>query len=274
MSRSLSPLESKLIMHLEWEKQPLVTIKEAMEVLGCSHGRARQVLSRLAAKGWLARVTPGTYELIPAERGEFAFPDPNPLLAGRTLVEPYFFSYATAAFFHGLSAQAASTVYVATTTRTRRAQVSIRGTVYRVVRQAAQKFFGATEVSAYGTPVMMADPEKTVLDCLDRPIYAGGIAEVAAMISRGRHRLDWTVVSDYALRFGIRSLVQRLGYLTELLDVQLPEAEKARLAGAVGRSYEYLGQTARWGKGGQYIPAWQLVVNIPREELLAEIEVV
>jgi len=274
MSRSLSPVESKLIMYLEWEKQPVVTIEEAMEVLGCSYGRARQVLSRLGRKRWLARVTPGTYELIPAERGEYAFPDPNPLLVGRTLVEPYYFSYSTAAFFHGLSSQASATVYVATTTRARRAQITVRGTTYRVVRQAAQKFFAATEVSAYGTSVMMADPEKTVLDCLDRPAYAGGIPEVAAMMSRGRHRLDWTVVSGYALRFGIQSLVQRLGYLAELLDVQLPEAERARLAHAVGKSHTYLGQTARWGTGGEYVPAWQLVVNIPRQELVADIEVV
>jgi predicted transcriptional regulator of viral defense system len=120
---------------------------------------------------------------------------------------------------------------------------------------------------------MMADPEKTMLDCLDRPVYAGGVPEVTAMMSRGRHRLDWTVVCDYALRFRTQSLVQRLGYLAELVDVQWSEAEKRRLASSVGKSYAYLGQTAHWGTGGEYAPEWQLVVNIPRQELMAEIEV-
>jgi len=63
MPRSLSPLESKLILHLEWEKQPVVTIEETMDILGCSYDPARQILHRLTQRQWLARITPGTYEL-------------------------------------------------------------------------------------------------------------------------------------------------------------------------------------------------------------------
>jgi len=36
MSRSLSDLEAKLILHLEWEKQPVVTIADTMAILDCS----------------------------------------------------------------------------------------------------------------------------------------------------------------------------------------------------------------------------------------------
>ena len=66
MSRSLSPLESKLILHLEWEKQPVVTIQEAMTILDRSYAHTRQVLHRLARHRWLAPITAGKYELIPA----------------------------------------------------------------------------------------------------------------------------------------------------------------------------------------------------------------
>jgi len=110
MSRSLSDLEARLILHLEWEKQPVVSIDETMAILDCSYDHARQVLHRLARNRWLAPLTPGKYELIPSERGEHAFPDTNPLLIGSVLVDPYYFSFATAAFFHGLSTQASSTV--------------------------------------------------------------------------------------------------------------------------------------------------------------------
>lgn len=41
--------------------------------------------------------------------------------------------------------------------------------------QPAHKFFGAMEVDACGSRVQMAEPEKTLLDCLDRPQYAGDI---------------------------------------------------------------------------------------------------
>ena len=48
MARPLSALESRLILRLEWEKQPIVTIEETMAILGIAYDQARQVLYRLA----------------------------------------------------------------------------------------------------------------------------------------------------------------------------------------------------------------------------------
>ena len=273
MARSLSPLEAKLILHLEWEKQPVVTIKETMDILGCSYDHARQILSRLAHNRWLMSITPGKYELIPAERGEHAFPDMNPLFIGSTLVTPYYFSFATGAFFHGLSTQASATVYIATTVQKKRRRVTIRGKEYRLVVQPAHKFFGAVEVDAYGTSVMMAEREKTVLDCLDRPAYAGDLPEVAAMLWWGRGQLDWERLAEYAPRFRSQALIQRLGYLTGLLDIPLSDTAQETLKASMGQSTSYLGRPARWGTGGEYDATWSIVDNMPRQELLAEIEV-
>ncbi len=273
MSRSLSALESKLILHLEWKKQPVVTIKETMDILDCSYDHARQVLHRLARRRWLALITPGTYELIPAERGEYAFSDTNPLFIGSTLVTPYYFSFATAAFFHGLSTQASATVYIATTVPKKRRLLIVRGKAYRLVVQPEGKFFGAVEVDAYGSRVMMAEPEKTVVDSLDRPAYAGDVPEVAAMLWRGKGRLDWGRLADYAARVGSQALVQRLGYLTDLLDLSVGTPVRDRLAASVGKSTPYLGRPGQWGTGGDYDATWRIVDNVPRQELLAEIEV-
>jgi len=273
VSRSLSPLESKLVLHLEWEKQPVVTIQEAMTILGCSYDHARQVLHRLARRRWLAIITPGTYELIPAERGEHAFSDTNPLFIGSTLVTPYYFSFATAAFFHGLSTQASATVYIATTARKKQRLLIVRGKAYRLVVQPTHKFFGATEVDAYGSRVMMAEPEKTVVDSLDRPAYAGDVPEVAAMLWRGKGRLDWERVADYAARIRSQALVQRLGYLADLFSLPVEGAIRDRLLANVGKSTPYLGRPSQWGTGGDYDATWHIVDNVPRQELLAEIEV-
>ena len=123
--------------------QPIVTIEETMAILGVSYDQARQMLSRLARRRWLAPIVPGKYELIPAERGEYAFSDTNPLFIGSVLVQPYYFSYATAAFFHGLSTQAAATVYIATTTR-REGLLVVRDKEYRLVLQPAAQVLRRT----------------------------------------------------------------------------------------------------------------------------------
>jgi predicted transcriptional regulator of viral defense system len=271
--RSLSPQESKLILHLEWEKQPVVTIEQAMAILDCSNDHARQVLHRLARRRWLAPITPGKYELIPAERGQHAFPDTNPLFIGSTLVKPYYFSFATAAFFHGLSTQAAATVYIATTARKGRRLLTVRGKAYRLILQADHKFFGAVEVDAYGSRVMMADKEKTIVDALDRPTYSGDVPEIAAMLWRGRGQLDWERLSDYALRVKSQALVQRLGHLADRLRLSLPAAARERLLSGVGKSTPYLGRPKRWETGGDYDTTWRIVDNIPHRELWADIEV-
>jgi len=273
MSRSLSPVESKLIMYLEWEKQPVVTIEQTMDILNCSYDHARQVLHRLARRRWLASITPGTYELIPAERGEHAFPDTNPLFIGSTLVTPYYFSFATAAFFHGLSTQASATVYIATTVRKKRRLLTVRGKAYRLVVQSDLKFFGAAEVDAYGSRVMMAEPEKTIVDSLDRPAYAGDVPEIAAMLWRGKGRLDWDKLADYGLRVRSQALVQRLGYLADLLQLPVGTSARDRLLAGVGKSTPYLGRPGQWGTGGAYDATWRIVDNVPRQELLSEIEV-
>lgn len=43
MGRSLSPLKSRLILRLEWEKRAVVTIEETMAILSVSYDQARQV---------------------------------------------------------------------------------------------------------------------------------------------------------------------------------------------------------------------------------------
>lgn len=272
MSRPLSPLESKLILHLEWEKQPTVTIKETMQILDCSYDHARQILHRLAQRQWLSPLAPGKYELIPADRGVHAFVDTNPFFIGSTLVKPYYFSFATAAYFYGLSTQAPATVYIATNAGRAR-HLLVRDKDFQIVVQPGYKFFGAVEVDAYGSRVLMADLEKTLVDCLDRPSFAGGVPEVAAMLWRGKDRFDWNRLTDYALRFKSQSLIQRLGYLIDTLQVPVSKPIRKKLIIHIGKSTPYLGQREQWNQNGEYNATWRIVDNVPRRELVSEIEV-
>ena len=271
-SRSLSPIESKLILHLEWEKQPVVTIEDTARILGCNQEYARKILHRLSRDHWLAPILPGKYERIPAERGKYAFVDTNPLFIGSQLVSPYYFSFATSAYFHGLTTQASLTVYIGTThTKTR--TLLVREKIFQTILQPPHKFFGFTETNAYGSQVMMADPEKTVLDSLDKPVYAGDIPEIVVMLLRGKSRFNWDKLADYALRFKSQSLIQRFGYLVDLLNLPVTGSFHDELFSQIGKTTCYLGQPSRWKKGGKHNSVWNVMDNIPSEALLADIEV-
>ena len=272
MPRTLSGLESKLVMELEWQEKKLVTLQDVMRILGCSYGHARKLAHQLEKKRWLDRLQPGKYQFIPASRGSEAVPDMNPLLVGSVLVEPYYYSYATANHFYGFSPQVPATVYIATTKS--KPLTEIRGVEYRFVSLKPSKFFGYRKTTVYATDVMMAEPEKAVVDSLDKMSYAGGIIEAAGVVHSARNRVDLDRLADYALQMGTRALVQRLGYLLETLGDTLPPELEEKLLDSIGNSKAYLGSISRWGTGGDYSSKWQVVVNVPEAQLAGEIRVV
>jgi predicted transcriptional regulator of viral defense system len=66
------------------------------------------------------------------------------------------------------------------------------------------------------------------------------------------------------------ALVQRLGYLVELHRVEVPAERRAELESLVRPgSRIHLGPRARWGTSGQLVSPWNVIENVPREELLA-----
>jgi predicted transcriptional regulator of viral defense system len=270
--RSLSPLEAKLVLFLEWEKKPYITLNQAMEILSISPDHIRVLLHRLTQKGWIAPVIPGVYEFIPAERGELAFVDTNPLALGSVLVERYAFSFATAAYFYGLTTQSSATVYIATPNGKTR-ELTVREKKYRVIAVPEHLFFAVTEVNAYGSKVKMVEAEKAILDSIDHPEAAGDIPEIAAMIFQGKASLDWPKLVDYALKFESQSLIQRLGFLLDFLNVEIPPEKQKQMLDQVKKNFCYLGRPRKWGLGGKHNSTWQVVANIPESELLAEIKI-
>jgi len=267
--RTLSELESKLVMELEWQEKRLLTLQDIRDILGCSYAHARKLAHQLEEKRWLDRLAPGKYQFISASRGLQAVPDMNPLLAGSVLVTPYYYSYATANHFYGFSTQVPATVYMATTKSKR--PTDIRGVEYRFATLKSSRFFGYQTARVYTAEVLMAEPEKAVVDSLDQIGYAGGIAEIARVVHQAHQRIALDKLADYALRMESHALVQRLGYLLEARGEALPPDVATRLLAGVGKTKTYLGSTGRWGLGGGYSARWQVVVNVPEPDLLGEV---
>jgi predicted transcriptional regulator of viral defense system len=222
---------------------------------------------QLVKKGWLERLQPGLYQLVPAERGREGAADTNPLAAGAILVSHYFFSFGTACTHHGLTEQVFSEVYLVT--RARRRPQFVRGKRYVFVPVAEDRFFGFTELKVLGATVQMATVERALVDALDRPRYAGGIGEVSEMVARVSRRVSWNALLDCLRRFGESALVQRLGHLLELNRVEVAQETLAMLRGLVRPGSKIpLGPRARWGLHGPLSRAWNVIENVPREVLL------
>ena len=266
MERSLSQNEAKVILDLEWRNQKTVTLADLCQMLDASENYARYMAHRLVKKGWLERLRPGLFQLVPADRGREGVADTNPLTVGAQLVSPYFYSFGTACTHHGLTDQVFAEVYLAS--QQRRQPVAIRDKRYVFIHVKAPLFFGFREISVLGEPVQMAIVERALLDAIDRMRYAGGLGEVSLIASRAVQKISWDTLLDLARRWGSSALIQRLGYFFNLHRAHVPDDVRSELLNVVRpQSKILLGPRRKWGTSGRLIRPWNVIENVPREVL-------
>ncbi len=272
-SRSLSKTEAKVVLSLEAEGRELVPLSEIRKLAHVSPGFARKLAHELVRRGWLQRVRRGVYLLNPSGRGPDAIPDLDPLRLGSHLVDPYYFGYSTAAELHGLLPQASRVYFLVTTARRTLAKQS--ESRYRIVRVKPAHFFGTATLVRRGASIVVSDPERTLLDCLNRPELAGGLAGVVQILSLAKPHLDWDRFGSYLRRFGNRSLILRAGYLAERVrpSVRVPTSWIRTQVARPGEPFVPLDRAIPHGRTGPRDDRWHVIRNISDPLLFAEGEV-
>jgi predicted transcriptional regulator of viral defense system len=148
----------------------------------------------------------------------------------------------------------------------------LEGSTVRFVHVAAPKFFGSQIYSVYGRQVPISSPVKTLIDCLDRPALGGGVTEVVRITDRALASISGEEAVDTALRFGSKSVMQRLGATCDLIGRPLPDTARHWLRATIPKSTR-----SRFGRGRSlagdvgYVAPWGLFIDARREELLAEV---
>jgi predicted transcriptional regulator of viral defense system len=114
--------------------------------------------------------------------------------------------------------------------------------------------------------IQVSDKERTLIDRLRLPEYAGGVSEVAKPLWMSKNQIKLTRLLDYANRFHNGALTRRLGFLLELYDVA-PSGELARLRTKLTTTYDRLDPTLP--KSGPFLSRWRLQLNVDKSELEA-----
>lgn len=262
MKYELGPLEAELIFTLERRGKTVFTVDDAREVLEASDEVLWKLLHRLTLKGRIQRIKRGNYVLVPARAGYLPKwrEQVHTLVEG--LLEDYYLGYWTALNHWHMTEQLPRTVFIATTTR-RRDFVYDEAVPIHFVTIRPHKYFGWTAEEAEGHRFRISDPEKTVIDSLDLPQYAGGVAEAAKALL---HDLDWRKIIEYADRQGNRTVHKRLGYLIELFEVEASEVVLKRLRSSISSGYSWLDPTAP-REALSYDSSWNLKINLPAKAL-------
>jgi predicted transcriptional regulator of viral defense system len=160
--RGPSTRESRLLARLAGAGHQIISVDDIETTLEVAPNTAREIASRLTEKGWLDRLFPGTYLIIPLTAGEDAVYTTHEYLIAAHVAEPMYIGYYSALSHHGLTEQVPRTVYVVTPTRAQSRE--IHGVPYRVSTITERKFFGTEPTPIDGSTVQVSDLEKTLVD--------------------------------------------------------------------------------------------------------------
>jgi len=262
--RSLGDKGANLLTELSRRGKRLFTLKDAAEVYGKSDGGLHSLLHTLVRRRWLQRVERGKYLILPFEAGREGEWTEHEFIIASYLIDPYYIGFRSALNYYGYTEQVSRTVFIASTHRKMKPELDVSGVTYRFVRMTERKFFGDTRVTLDGYGIRISEREKTIVDCLDRLEYCGGVSEVAKALSYGREELDLVKMARYAVKNGNKAAVKRLGYLLELLDFDAGDATDV-LRSNLSSGYSPLDTLGR--REGSHIQRWRLLVNVPQNEI-------
>lgn len=255
----LSSREGEFLAGLAASGQTIFTTADAQAFWGHADYTAN-VLSRLSRKGWVRRLERGVYLLIPLEAGPERQWSESPLVIAPYLIKPAAVAYWSALHYWDLTEQTPHVTFVQSTHRKR--DVEILGLRFRFVPVTPKHFFGIAKRNLQGKTVCVTDREKTLIDAAARPDLSGGIQHLAAALKLARGDIDWELLDHYLKKWGSGSVVKRLGYLVETLQLPVPDRDQwlAHWRQRLSQGIALLDPSAP--SSGAALTRWRVRVNV------------
>jgi predicted transcriptional regulator of viral defense system len=237
-----------------------VTPTHVVEALGVDADTAAKKLSRWAEDGWVRRVRRGLYIGVPVDAANPSAWSEDALLVAAEVWSPCYFTGWTAAHHWALTEQVFRTTVLKTSERVRAATTKLLDHDYLVGHINPDLLsWGLKTEWRDGVRLRFADPARTVVDILDRPMLGGGIRHGAEVLSAFVDEHDPMLLVAAGDRLGNRAVFKRLGYLIETLEID----QRALLSACEERVSSGISNLDPDGPSrGRRVMKWGLRVNV------------
>ena len=268
--KNISYQSNNLLSYFNSKNQQWLNYNEALTALpGASGSAVGELLSDMVRRGLLMRLKNGLYYIIPFDQ------DPELFMPHwRLLAEPlakgkgYYIGYYSALQIHQLTTQPSQTEFVVVDLQVKPAITKVKDVSFQFVYHNPKHFFGSKKIWIDSfRKVPCSDLEKTFVDCLFKPEYAGGIVEIGKALYRAEAKIDYSKLLDYCKQFDSHAVIKSLGFLIEVLKINSPITEELQML----KTKSYVVLDTELPKEGKRISRWNIQQNLDSETIQSAI---
>ncbi len=237
----------------------LFSLKDVATLTG-NESTAKSLLASGLRNGTLCRIKPNLYAVTDMATGLCAA---NKYEIASNISDTACVAYHSAMEYHGLGHQLFNEMSVISTSTFR--TFEFEGITY--IRHQPRIMEGVT-VPVMNTKIKVTDLERTVIDCIDRIKYAGGLEELLNNFTSIAY-IDETKLKTYLDAYGKASLYQKAGLLLSMYKKQwqLSAGFFHYCKAHVGKSTRYLTDAA---DNSAYNSEWRLCVPEDMSNLMEQ----
>ncbi|MBS1656011.1 MAG: transcriptional regulator [Bacteroidetes bacterium] len=269
-NKTLSFQSSGLLQKLNQENSTFFSLDKAYQLLpGSAQPAVRRLLSDMTARGLLLRLKNGLYCIIPYDQDASTY-FPNSHLIAKHLAAGtnFYLGYYSAMEIHSLITQPALREQIVVDKQIKPSALKIKGHKFQFIYHNKDHFFGIKNIWIDNfNKVPCSDLEKTFIDCLYKPDYAGGVTEIAKALFKSKEKIDYEKLFDYCKKFKTQSVIKRLGFLLEVLDIHNPIIEKLQQL----KTATVILLEPSYEKKGELIDKWNVQQNINTTDITSSI---
>lgn len=268
--KNISSQSGKLLSYFHKREIQCFNFNDAYQVMSeIKPGTVRELLSDMTRRGLLMRLKQGVYYIIPYEANSNTFmPDWHIIAQYIVNDADYYIGYCSALQIHNLITQPSLKEQIVVSKQIRPSVLLIKGLPFQYIYHNEDHFFGMKKVWIDGFhPVICSDVEKTIIDCLYRPNYAGGIVEIIKAIYQIKDTIRYELLAEYAKRFKSPAVIKRLGYILEILTIEHPIIDELLEL----KTTAYVLLDPELPPTGKRTARWRVLVNINDETILSAI---
>lgn len=255
MFKSMSGLEQILYFKLGEQEKRVFTLKDIKKILNISIEHTRNIASDMVKKNAAERVKPGLFIRIPESviLDKKKYTEDTVLIAAKASAKS-FLSHYTALTIHGLAERYTTQIYVTTTKHQR--DIKYHENTIKYIQINSEKFFGYETIKYSNTKIQVSDLERTIIDVIEKPKYAGGYTEVINCL-KNIDDIKYEKLTFYLKKIKNKTTIRKTGYLLEKLNNLNPSNKTLKEIKQLSGSQDLYFDT---DKKGKYDKEWNIIV--------------